>query len=65
MTKFFSLSVVGFLVQESYHPLHANIGGMAITHMASVLHLANSEGASAIFRIMCEKRITKASVKII
>jgi hypothetical protein len=46
-------------VQESYHPLHANIGGMAITHMASVLHLANSEGASAIFRMMCEKYINQ------
>ena len=51
-------------MQESYHPLHANIGGMAITHMASVLHLANSEGASAIFRmILCEKRITKMDVE--
>ena len=38
------LPVVGFLVQESYHPMHEAIGGMAITHMASVLHLANSEG---------------------
>jgi hypothetical protein len=38
------LPVIGFLVQESYHPMHEAIGGMAITHMASVLHLANSEG---------------------
>lgn len=55
ITKKLLSSVVGFLVQESYHPLHANIGGMAITHMASVLHIANSEGASAIFQMMCEK----------
>ena len=35
---------VGFLAQEAYHPFHPEIGGMAITHMASLLHLANNEG---------------------
>ena len=36
--------MVGFLVQESYHPMHEDAGGMAITHMASILHLPNNEG---------------------
>jgi hypothetical protein len=38
------LSVVGFLLQEVYHPMHEEIGGMAITNMAGILHLRNDEG---------------------
>ena len=37
-------AALGFLVQEAYHPLHPDLGGMAITHMASILHLPNSQG---------------------
>ena len=37
------LACVGFVVQEFYHPLHDNIGGMAITHMAQLQHLASDK----------------------
>jgi hypothetical protein len=37
------LACVGFIVQEFYHPLHENIGGMAITHMAQLQHLASDK----------------------
>lgn len=33
------MAVVGFLTQESFHPLHPDVGGVAITHMAQLLSL--------------------------
>jgi hypothetical protein len=30
------VACVGFLVQEALHPLHSEIGGMAVTHMQQV-----------------------------
>lgn len=30
------LACVGFVLQEVMHPLHEDIGGMAITHMEQV-----------------------------
>lgn len=41
---YFMSTVVGFLLQEVYHPMHEEIGGMAITNMAGILHLRNDEG---------------------
>ena len=32
------VACVGFLVQEALHPLHNEIGGMAMTHMQQVRH---------------------------
>lgn len=37
------LACVGFILQEFYHPMHENIGGMAITHMAQLQHLASEK----------------------
>jgi len=37
------LSAVGFAVQENFHPLYENIGGLAITHMAQLRNLLPSE----------------------
>ena len=33
------LASFGFITQELYHPLYANVGGLAVTHMAQLLHL--------------------------
>lgn len=38
------LSSVGFLTQESWHPLQPTVGGLAITHMNQLQHLPASEG---------------------
>ena len=38
------LACLGFIMQEFHHPLHSDIGGMSITHMAQLQHL--SDGAS-------------------
>ena len=46
-------AALGFLVQEAYHPLHPELGGMAITHMASILHLPNSQGKFSYIQVMC------------
>ena len=46
-------AALGFLVQEDYHPLHPELGGMAITHMASILHLPNSQGKFSYIQVMC------------
>lgn len=39
------LSSLGFAVQEVYHPLHPEIGGMAITHMLQLRELGAFSGA--------------------
>ncbi len=41
------LACLGFIVQEISHPLHNDIGGMAITHMAQLQHLGDR---SSIFK---------------
>lgn len=38
------LASVGFLLQEVYHPLHVDIGGLAVTHMAQLLQLPADQG---------------------
>jgi hypothetical protein len=36
------LAVVGFITQEIVHPLHPDVGGMSITHMAQLLDMPAS-----------------------
>ena len=37
------LATIAFPVQEIYHPIHKEIGGMAITHMSQLRHLEFSD----------------------
>jgi hypothetical protein len=45
------LACVGFIMQEFFHPLHSNIGGMAITHMAQLRHVS---GDNSIFGLLSD-----------
>eukprot|EP01041_Mallomonas_annulata_P007823 gene7823-15999_t len=38
------LGTVGFIVQETWHPLYPNVGGLAITHMSQLSQLQADEG---------------------
>jgi len=50
------LASTGYLVQESYHPLHSDIGGLAITHMAQLRDLSLQQGFlfSSVYKIFIE-----------
>ena len=55
------LACVGFVIQEISHPMHKDIGGMAITHMAQLQHLSdrssifkNIPSLESVVRVVCD-----------
>lgn len=48
------LVAIGFLVQEQYHPLHANVGGLAVTHMDQLRDLPLSQGLLSPFMALLD-----------
>ena len=60
------VSALGIIVQEQFHPMHNEVGGLAITHMNHLLHtpgaflsaienLSPSVGENPIFEIMSKR----------